>query len=99
MTNVPFTPGATASLAVTTTTGSVALGKPDGTRQVRVANVGPNEAYVKFGDSTVEAATTDMPIHANTSDIFTVGPGITHIAGISAATESAALRITSGHGE
>jgi len=57
----PFTPAATATIAVTTSTGSVAL--PATTNQVRVASLAANAvAFVNFGGSDVEAATTDTPI-------------------------------------
>lgn len=102
MTSTPFTPGETVSLATSTSSGRVALGKPTGgaARIARVANTdvtAANFVYIKFGDVTVAATTGDMPIAANSVGYFQVPEGATHIAAIAAAA-TPALRITTGYG-
>ncbi len=91
----PFTPGATVSRTVTSSTANVALGT--GGDQVMISSAaGGNIAFVKFGDSTVTAATTDTPILPGTVQVYTIPPGATYIAAIGSATTT--LYITRGDG-
>lgn len=91
----PFTPGGTVILVVTGSTGRQALS--GGGDQVRLTSVAANAiVFVKFGDSTVTAAVTDMPIIPGQTEIFTIPPGVTHIAGIG--TVSTNLYATRGDG-
>ena len=94
----PFTPGATATLAVTTSTGNVSLGRKGGD-QMRVCNIaGGQIAFVKFGTSAVTAAVTDLPILPGTAEIFSVPRDATHVAAITS-TSTATLYVTSGDGQ
>lgn len=97
-----FTPGPTVNLAVTGTTGSVALGTgggASGTPQVMVtAPAGGQIVFIKFGSSSVAAvAATDTPILPGTAQIFTPPGGTTHVAAITA-TSTQTLYFTTGHG-
>lgn len=101
MTTQAFTPvGATVSAAVTGSSAATALtafaGLGGGT--VRVNNIGTQTIFIAFGASTVTAATaTGMPMIAGATEVFTVGPGVTHIAAI-AATTGSTVYVTSGQG-
>jgi hypothetical protein len=99
--NHPFTAlGATVNLAVTTTTGSVALTAvgSQGGMEVRLYNAGTATVFVNFGISTVAAtAAAGFPLPAGAIEIFSVGPGVTHVAAITAAS-TATLYATSGRG-
>lgn len=99
-----FTPaGDTVSLAVTGTTGRVALTQKPGTPQpeitVVVFNAGPQTAFVAFGTVTVNAvAATSMPIPAGATVEFQVNTTYqTYIAAITGSS-TATLYITSGTG-
>lgn len=98
MSNVPFCPGLTATLAVSNTTGRVALAKPNGA-QVHITTLAADAAcYIKFGDVTVVATTSDMRINPGATHILTVPAAATHVAAITAAS-TAALSVTSGIGD
>lgn len=90
-----FTPVSTVSLAVTTTTGRVATVGDAST--IRLYNAGNATAFVKFGSSTVTAATTDMPIPAGVIEMFRTGT-LTHVAAITSGGTTT-LYITSGEGQ
>lgn len=99
-----FTPidAATATRAVTATTARVAFSKPPlGEFQARLHNAGGATVFFRVGDSTVEAATTDIPIPAGAVEIITVknldADPDTHIAAITA-SGTATLYITTGEG-
>jgi hypothetical protein len=95
-----FTPkGATVSLAVTAATGRVALTAPGGSggSDVRLYNAGGATVFVAFGNSAVEAAITSMPIPSGAVEVFSAGPGSTHVAAITAAG-TATLYATTGRG-
>jgi hypothetical protein len=82
-----FTPiGATANLAVTATTGSVALDNVTGTsRSVRVYNTGDVIVFLEFGVAAVEAAAaTSLPLGPGAVEWFEIGQAVTHCAGITA---------------
>jgi hypothetical protein len=49
----------------------------------RVYNAGSATIFLKFGDSTVEAATTNIPLPSGAIEIFHIG-ACTHAAGITA---------------
>lgn len=93
----PF--GATQSLAVTTTTGNVALTVPGApiTFEVRLFNDGSSTAFIAFGSSTVEATATSLPIPSGGVEIFAVNPATTHIAAITA-SGTTTIYATSGRG-
>lgn len=94
----PFTPAGTVSRAVTGSTASVALsatGFPASTVEIQ-SLPGNSVAFIKFGDSTVTAATTDYPVLPGVDKIVTVPPNVTHVAAIG--TTGTTLYFTSGHG-
>ena len=66
-------------------------------RQIRV--VSDADCYIKLGDSTVAATSSDTFLKANVIEVFdwNLG-GHTHIAGI-VPTSTGTLRITCGQGE
>lgn len=93
----PFSPGTSASLAlaVTTSTGNGTI--PAGSGQIlRILNDGTVTIFFKLGAAGVTATTTDTPILAGTSELFTIG-GQVAVAAISGAG-SGTLRITRGDG-
>lgn len=97
--NRPFSPGAASGVtrAVTTSSASVAL---NGTGDVVcVSNLGTNKAFIELGASTVTAAvTTGFCVLPSTQVLLSKGSA-THLAAISAATESATLYISTGYGD
>lgn len=100
---LPFSPGPTSTLGVTAASGRVALATPRGA-QIRVVSApGGQTAFIKFGDSTVTAAVTDMPILPGAIETFTVPLAtpqalFTHVAAITASS-TATLYFTSGDGQ
>lgn len=95
--NLPFGPAdsSTGSISVTTSSASVAIPTSNG-NQVRIVNESTDTiAYIAFGDSSVTAATTDMPILASTAEAFTVSG--THVAAITA-SGTATIKVTAGTG-
>jgi hypothetical protein len=96
----PFTPGPTVTLAVTEDSAPVAL--PVGLSGQIMVTSAPNSslAFIQFGDSTVvatEAAST--PVLPTAAYIFTIGPDVTHAAGITATGDTATLYFTPGQGQ
>lgn len=94
----PVSPAATTNLAVTGTTGSVAL--PDATpSQVRLWTVSTDAVcFIAFGDVTVVATTAaGMPFANGLTEVLSVPVGATYIAAITA-TGTATLYITPGEG-
>lgn len=97
MNTAPFSPGLTVTLAVTTTTGAVALGAGVGS-VVEVQNTGTSLMFVKIGRSTVTATTADYPVQPGHSKMVTRAPNVdTHIAAITG-TSTATLYATVGEG-
>ena len=97
-----FSPiGATVSLAVTSTTGSVALtsvGTAPVTKSVRIYNAGTATAFFTFGISDVVAvAATSMPIPSGGIETFELGPNVTHAAAITSSGTATAY-FTVGRG-
>jgi hypothetical protein len=100
-----FTPGAvTATLGVTTVSGSVSL--TGGGSVLRVLNASTVPAFIALGGSTVTVATGGTttkasdggyPIAGASVEYITLSPTDTHIAGITAATTTT-LRINRGDG-
>lgn len=99
MSGIPFSLGGpSASLAVSNTTGNVAL--PAGIGSVlRLCNDGTKTVFVKLGvDNTVTAAITDMPILGGAIEVFSFDGSQKYIAGIAGGADSSTLRITRGEG-
>ena len=88
----PFTPvdAGTNNIVANLTSANEALNIPanSGTKgwQVRVAALAAGAiAFIRFGVAGVVAdAATDLPILPGATEIFSIGPGITHVAAISA---------------
>lgn len=97
----PFTPGASVTLAATTTSGTssaTALPLPTN-RQVLVSNAGTVAAFVQFGTSTVEAlVATSLPVLAGSNLVLTLPAAVTHVAAITG-TSTATVYVTVGHGQ
>lgn len=98
----PFTPGATNILAVTTTSARIALTDAPASSQsrtVRLHNAGSALIFVRFGDSTVVAAATDMPLPVGAVESFNLpnSSSAWHVAAI-AASGTATLYATAGTG-
>jgi len=92
---IPFVIGPTATLSATTSSSRVQMGSAGA--QIRIASPSANAiVYIAFGDSSVVATTSDMPLLPGTVEMFTIVPG-QYIAGITA-SGSATLSITSGRG-
>lgn len=92
-----FTPGGTVSLAVTSSSGNVAMASsPSSRKDIMIYNSGSEAVFIKFGNSAVTAATTDMPIPAGAWGVFHAGD-TTHVAGISA-SGNLTLYATTGFG-
>lgn len=90
-----FQPDATTTvLAVTAASARTAL--PAGVA-VRLSNAGDVAISVRFGDSTVTAATTAMDILPGSAEVFRVPTGATHLAAI-VASGTGTLKITAGSG-
>lgn len=95
----PFTPGASALLAVTDVTGSVAL-PAAGAMQVLIYSPAANDLlFIKFGSSTVVAAVTDIAIPPGFNRIFTIPPEATHVAAIAGSGDTGTLYFTRGDGQ
>jgi hypothetical protein len=96
-----FTPcGTTKNLAVTGTTGSVALPVLTTTsRTVRVHNSGAVAVFLEFGPTAVAAVVaTSIPVPAGAVEFFEIGEKVTHVAGITAAS-TATVYFTEGFGQ
>jgi len=89
--------GNTVNLAVTATTGNVAVTRPSvGIQSMRIANIGTQTIFVNFGTSAVAAVlATSMPILPNTVETFCLQNEVTYVAAIAASTGST-MYITTG---
>jgi hypothetical protein len=95
-----FTPGAvlTVNLAVTATTGNVAI--VGSSNQLLLTNAGGNDCFIELGTaSTQEAATTTgMPVLARDKILITRNLDQDYIAAICASGQTTTLYITPGEG-
>lgn len=102
--NTPFafTPLGGATLAVTSTTGSVALAG-DG-NQALVTNHGTKVAFVEFGATGVTATTASMAVLPGTQVLVTIPYSSgqtksTHMAALTASSsETTTLQVSTGNG-
>lgn len=94
----PFTPGGSVTLPATTSSANVALPTLKGNQALIYAPAANAAAFIKFGDSTVAAATTDIAIPPGFNRIFTIPSGATHVAAITGAS-TATLYFTTGDGQ
>lgn len=101
----PFHPieAATANISATTSSGSVAIARrpTNGPFQLRIHNAGTTTVFVAKGDSTVTAATTDMPVPPGAVEVITIqspaNTQTTHVAAITA-SGSGTIYFTTGVG-
>ena len=95
-----FTPALanTAALSATTSSSRVALPSSGttGAKSVRVYNAASVAVFIQFGDVTVTATTSHMPIPAGGVECFEVGSA-TYVAGITGSS-SGTVYFTSGNG-
>ncbi len=90
--------GGQTSLAVTATTGRVALPAAcPAFCAITVYNAGDKTAFVKLGSSTVTAATTDTAVPAGLALVIWVASN-TYIAGITGGADTTTLYIYQGNG-
>lgn len=78
--NIAYINANTVSLAVTSTTGSVAYGVSSDF--VRIVNLGSTTAYIRSGDSTVTATTSHLAIAGGAIEVFRRDWKDTHFAAI-----------------
>jgi hypothetical protein len=100
MTTHPFTPlGVTVAISVTTTTasGEITTMNDASGKDLRIYNAGSATAFLDFGSSGIVATTADMPVPSGAVEVISVGPGVTHVAAITA-SGTATLYITAGRG-
>lgn len=90
---------ATSNVAVTAASQALALtGSGIGNRTVRLANIGLQTIFFKFGvAATTAAAATSTPMLPNSVETFYLRPDITHVAVIAGNTGST-LYATIGEG-
>ena len=93
---LPFTPGASISLSVTSSTAVGALPTGSGT-VFRICNDGTVTVFFKATTVAGTAATTDTPILPGATELFTLDPAAVSIAAITG-TGTATLRVTRGEG-
>lgn len=79
----PFTPATTVSRTVSASTARVSLPLVQH-NQIMVTG-GSAISFIKFGDVTVEAALTDIPILPSIKYVFSISPSSTHVAAIGTA--------------
>lgn len=92
-----FRPLPAGTTAISVTTSSAATPLPANTMQYRLFNAGSGQVSFEFGTSGVTAsASTGTPIPAGATEVFSVLPGVTHIATIGSA--AATLYVTAGEG-
>lgn len=91
--------GSTASISVTSTSASTTLDPCNAlTNQViRIYNVGPNTAFLRWGNGSQTAVTTDTPIPMGAIENFFKGSSDT-IAAVCASGQTATVYVTPGNG-
>jgi hypothetical protein len=90
-----FAPGATAPVSVSGTSARVAI--PSGGTQLSVLHNLASFVFMKFGDSSVTASTTDTPVEPGISRGFTKPGGVTHVAFITSSA-TGTVYVTAGEG-
>lgn len=97
----PVMPAFTQNIAVTATSGQITFAAGQGleAQTVRILNTGSNLAFVRWGVGTQTAvATTDMPIAAGATEVFTKGLA-DHLAAICTSGQTTTLYVTPGEGQ
>ena len=87
-----------ASISATTSSARVALNTSYVTMQVRIYNAGTATAFVTFGDSSVTALATDMPVPSGMVEVVTVEVGGVPYAAAITASGTATVYFTTGEG-
>lgn len=85
---------ATASITIAASSARTAITFAD---QVRWFNGASETVYVKFGDSSVAATTSDIPVGAGVTEVMDVPFGATHIAAIGTGA-TGSFKVTPGIG-
>lgn len=95
----PFRPGASQNITAGAASAATALGAfpVAGVRTVRIVT-GAEAVRIAFGESTVTATATSMLLLANSTAIFSVDPGHTHIAMLRNAAADSICNVTNGAG-
>ncbi len=86
------------SIAATQTSGNVGIGNV-GAPRIIIFNSGTDVAFVKSGDSTVTATTSDMFIAPGTSQLFQLNTDHNHVAAIMLSGKTATIYFAPGQGE
>lgn len=99
---LPFCPGANTTISATTSSAAaVVSGHTMGPVQVRLYNAASVVVFVKAGDSTVTATTSDYPLVAGAVEVITLKPNATgapiYLAGITS-SGSGTVYVSSGVG-
>lgn len=91
--------GDTVNLAVTTASQALAVNTaPVGNRSVRIANIGTQTVFLKFGASGVTTtAGAGFPMLGNSVETFLIRADQTHVAAIAGATGNT-IYVTLGEG-
>jgi hypothetical protein len=111
----PFSPNfsKTKTISASSTSSSVTLDATDvsstptnpsagvwgGHTIMRIVNVGPNTAFIRFGVGAQTAVTTDMPIPSGAIEVFTKAGDADTVAAICAAAQTATVYVTCGQGQ
>lgn len=90
-----FSPKTSVILSASATSVSVALDSYNNV--IRIYNVGPDPAFIRWDTSAQAAALTDMILPAGVLEAFNKGPAST-LAAITSAAASCVLYITGGVG-
>ena len=93
-----FQPVKTYSLSAGASSTRVQVSFNPGRRKIRIASpTGAGDFYIKMGDSTVVATTSDLLVLGGTVEIFTIDANQTHVAGLQVTT-AVAVNLTTGSG-
>ena len=90
-----FSPGATVSIACTTTSGSATVAAGNST--MRLTNIGANACFVRWGTGAQTALATDFPVAPNTSVLVAKPFEVVTVAALTGASTTT-LYITVGEG-
>lgn len=102
----------TKTISATSTTASATLDATDvnstptpansgpsgGHSVMRIANLGPNKAFIRWGVGAQTALATDMAVLPGVVELFSKAGDVDTVAAICAATETATISITCGEG-
>ena len=94
-----FTPsiGETVSISATASNANASITMGNNSA-LMVTNTGTALCYTRWDDSAPTATTSDVPIPAGASIVFSVPDGVTHVAAICDSGESTTIKFTPGEG-